>query len=65
MDESTRNEIVWQRQAGQSIRQIAQALGTTRRTVKRVLDGVQGARPGQESLTAAKPATRRPSQLDA
>lgn len=65
MDESTRNEIVRQRQAGQSIRQIARVLGITRRTVKRVLDQVQAARSGQESTAAPKPAVRRPSQLDA
>jgi transposase len=64
MDESTRNEIVRQRQAGSSIRQIARALGTTRRTVKRVLDQVQAARSGQPAA-APKPAIRRPSQLDA
>jgi len=65
MDENTRNEIVRQRQAGQSTRQIARALGTTRRTVKRVLDGVQAARSGQEPTAPLKPVARRPSRLDA
>lgn len=61
MTEEVRNEIVRRRQAGASVRQIARELGLSRRTVGRVLAGVEAARSGRN---LPRPGQRRPSLLD-
>ena len=66
MNEELRNQIVRRRQQGASKRQIAQEIGRSRRTVARVLAGVEAERSGQAPAAAhlLKPPVRRASQLD-
>lgn len=65
MTEELRNEIVRRWQEGTSQRQIARDLGVSRRSVGRVLAGVQAQRRGAASASRQpKPAARRPSMLD-
>lgn len=65
MTEELRNEIVRRRQAGASLRQIARALGVSRRTVQRVWTRLEAERSGQTPASSLpKPAARRPSLLD-
>lgn len=66
MTEALRNEIVRRRQGGESQRQIARAVGVSRRTVRRVLARVEEERRGPAPAShLPKPAARRPSLLDA
>src|ERR1700730_11939786 len=65
MTEALRNEIIRLRQTGASQRQIARALGISRRSVRRVLDRIKAARMGQTATTnLPKLPARRPSLLD-
>jgi transposase len=66
MTEDQRNEIMRRRQAGASLRQIARELGMSRRTVGRVLAGVEAARSGRAPTSnLPRPSQRRPGLLDA
>jgi transposase len=65
MTEELRNEIVRRRQAGASMRQIARALGVSRRTVQRVLTRFETERSGQAPTSSLpRPSARRSSLLD-
>jgi transposase len=66
MTEEMRNEIVRRWQTGASLRQIARELRVSRRTVGRVLAGVEAARSGRATASnLPRPPQRRPSLLDA
>jgi len=65
MNDTVKHQIVVLFQGGASIRRIAQSLHLSRRTVRRVLDQLEGARAAGPAAGRFPPAPRRSSQLDA